>query len=406
VDVGDGDRVAKGENGVATSYVVAILGLSHVLVETTGGQVTRYVYGHDLLAEHDGEAWAWHLNDGLGSARSGQLADGNGDVTLAQGYTPFGVPLWSEGSGATGYGFTGERWEAYSALVFLRARYYEPATGRFISRDTSPGNSLNPRTHPGWVYVENNPIQYIDPTGFQAQQSPFGEIRDKAAEWLLDKADTCYQAGDLRCVWWCYWAVANGGALAGYPYASLHLNVFLYKLGDLQYSPRGSSWVSSSPSVQRGLPRLLADLLKVVQVEAKSGAVSGRARTKPLPIAADPSQEKDLYYAMFRFQLWMESDFEVAHCDGCQYEVRLDSEYHFHDDFDWHKGLAAGGAAIGVKGFKDEWAAALHDHGLAHEFKIDGYWFDQPRVRIYTFPDDWLTSSITSSPIAMKSGRH
>jgi len=63
---GDGHRVAKAENGVSTTYVVAVLGLSQVLVDTTGGQTTRYVYGHDLLAEHDGEVWTWHLNDGLG----------------------------------------------------------------------------------------------------------------------------------------------------------------------------------------------------------------------------------------------------------------------------------------------------------------------------------------------------
>jgi hypothetical protein len=93
--------VAEAVNGVTTTYVVAVLGLSQVLVETTGGDTIRYLYGHDLLAEHDGSAWAYHLTDGLGSVR--QLVDGNGNVTLAQGYTPFGVPLWSEGSGVTGY---------------------------------------------------------------------------------------------------------------------------------------------------------------------------------------------------------------------------------------------------------------------------------------------------------------
>jgi RHS repeat-associated protein len=71
-----------------------------------------------------------------------QLANEGGNISLAQGYTPFGVPLWSEGSGETGYGFTGERWEAYSQVLFLRARYYEPRTGRFISEDSWPGNTL------------------------------------------------------------------------------------------------------------------------------------------------------------------------------------------------------------------------------------------------------------------------
>jgi RHS repeat-associated protein len=137
---GDGHRVAKVENGQTTTYTVAVLGLSQVLVETSGSEMTRYVYGHDLLAEKDGSAWAWHLGDGLGSVR--QLADGSGQITLAQGYTPFGVPLWHAGNGATGYGFTGERWEAYADLLFLWARYYEPGTGRFIGKDADPTIAL------------------------------------------------------------------------------------------------------------------------------------------------------------------------------------------------------------------------------------------------------------------------
>jgi RHS repeat-associated protein len=166
---GDGHRVAKAENGVTTTYVVAVLGLSQVLVETTDGSSIRYVYGHDLLAEHDGEAWAWHLNDGLGSVR--QLADGNGEVTLAQGYTPFGVPMWNEGNGSTGYGFTGERWEAYTGLLFLRARYYEPGMGRFISKDPWSGDAQRPLTLHGWSYSQNNPSNTIDPTGMMPTET-------------------------------------------------------------------------------------------------------------------------------------------------------------------------------------------------------------------------------------------
>ena len=141
---GDGHRMAKTENGVTTNYVVAVLGLSQVLVETTGETTIRYVYGHDLLAEYDGTSWTYHLNDGLGSVR--QLTDATGDVTLAQGYTPFGVPMWNKGNGSTGYGFTGERWEAYSDLLFLRARYYEPETGRFVSKDPWAGMFWDPTT--------------------------------------------------------------------------------------------------------------------------------------------------------------------------------------------------------------------------------------------------------------------
>ena len=87
----------------ATTSIVAVLGLSQVLVETSGDETIRYLYGHDgsaslttgLLGE-EGTTWAWHLGDGLGSVR--QLADSSGNITLAQGYTPFGVPMWDEGT--------------------------------------------------------------------------------------------------------------------------------------------------------------------------------------------------------------------------------------------------------------------------------------------------------------------
>jgi len=56
-----------------------------VLVETTGGESIVCLYGHDLLAE-EGDAWAWHLGDGLGSVR--QLADGDGEVQPRSAQAP------------------------------------------------------------------------------------------------------------------------------------------------------------------------------------------------------------------------------------------------------------------------------------------------------------------------------
>jgi RHS repeat-associated protein len=175
---GDGGRVAKTVGGTETRYTLdPAAGLVQVLVETTGGQSTVYLYGHDLLGEEEGTAWAWHLGDGLGSVR--QLTDGDGDVTLAQGYTPFGVLLWSEGSGASAYGFTGEQEDPSAGLVFLRARYYDPATGRFISKDPFPGVTQRPQTLHKFVYVLNNAVNHTDPTG---QLSP--EIIEESFEGL------------------------------------------------------------------------------------------------------------------------------------------------------------------------------------------------------------------------------
>jgi RHS repeat-associated protein len=94
-----------------------------------------------------------------------QLVDGAGQVTLAQGSRPFGAPLWQVGSGRSGFGYTGEQVDASTGLVFLRARYYDPLTGRFLSRDPFPGYAAIPALQHPYVYALNNPLRYTDPNG-------------------------------------------------------------------------------------------------------------------------------------------------------------------------------------------------------------------------------------------------
>ena len=50
-----------------------------------------------------------------------------------------------------------------SGLVYMRARYYEPGTGRFVSQDPAR-DGLN-----WFVYADNNPIDYSDPSGRSAE---------------------------------------------------------------------------------------------------------------------------------------------------------------------------------------------------------------------------------------------
>jgi hypothetical protein len=54
--------------------------------------------------------------------------------------------------------------------VHLRARYYSPANGRFISQDSWSGNDTKPLSYNSWLYAYANPIIYIDPTGKYASK--------------------------------------------------------------------------------------------------------------------------------------------------------------------------------------------------------------------------------------------
>ncbi|MCP4543489.1 MAG: RHS repeat-associated core domain-containing protein [Chloroflexi bacterium] len=92
--------------------------------------------------------------------------DENGGVTARQLYYPYGEVRWGEGTLATDFGFTGQRSVAGTGLVFMHARFYDPALGRFVSADTivpDPGNS---QSFNRYSYVLNNPLKYIDPSTF------------------------------------------------------------------------------------------------------------------------------------------------------------------------------------------------------------------------------------------------
>ncbi len=153
------DKLQQTVNGVATTYALDLAGgLTQVLADGTH----TYLYGNGRIAQYTGTSAEYFLGDALGSVR--QLADANGNVTLAKGYEPYGEVLGSAGNASTAYGFSNE-WTDNTGLVYLRARYYEPAIGRFIAKDVWEGDFNNPSSMNGWNYVQSDPVNNIDPSG-------------------------------------------------------------------------------------------------------------------------------------------------------------------------------------------------------------------------------------------------
>ncbi len=106
---------------------------------------TKYLYslGTRPLAQNT-TAWEYLLPDALGSVR--QIADANGSVTLAKSYEPYGSVLNSSGSATSIFGFSGEQFDSYIKLLFLRARYYSPEMARFLSKDVWQGDYTRPQS--------------------------------------------------------------------------------------------------------------------------------------------------------------------------------------------------------------------------------------------------------------------
>jgi RHS repeat-associated protein len=176
---GDGVRVAEIVDGLRTDFVQDVASpLPQVLTARQGGSTARYLRGLGLIGEHSSGSgqgagpatWQYVLPDALGSVR--QLTDPTGQVALSQQYDPFGGLLQratlSEQRSA--YGFAGEEQDPDSGLVYLRARSYNPASGRFLQQDPLLGRPNQPGTLHRYAYAFNNPVNYVDPAGLMGER--------------------------------------------------------------------------------------------------------------------------------------------------------------------------------------------------------------------------------------------
>ena len=175
---GDGNRVAKSVNGVVTRYLVDDLnptGYAQVVEELVGGAVSRqYTYGLQRIDEYQliGGTWtaSFYGYDGGGNVRN--LTNTAGTVTDQYEYDAFGNKWTVSGSTPNNYLYRGEQFDSDLGLYYLRARYYNPLTGRFLSRDPNdpqPRNldrkPIDPKVLHKYLYAGADPVNLEDPRG-------------------------------------------------------------------------------------------------------------------------------------------------------------------------------------------------------------------------------------------------
>jgi len=160
-----------------TTYLVDTLnptGYAQVMDEVVGTAVNRtYTYGLNRISENQlvGSTWtpSFYGYDGHGNVRF--LTSLTGAVTDTYKYDAFGVQIGGSGSTANNFLYSGEQYDSTLHLYYLRARYYNPAVGRFQSADSYEGQFEQPATLSKYVYVQNNPVNLLDPSG----QGPIAE---------------------------------------------------------------------------------------------------------------------------------------------------------------------------------------------------------------------------------------
>ena len=182
-----GRRISKSSpSGVTHYYYDGVNVALEYFVPSGGSEAVsaRYVYGGGidelLMSERDlggGFVRHYYIEDGLGSIVG--VLDSAGATVERYQFDIFGkLRLSKDGAGtdvvdsagalstAIGnpYFFAGRRVDAESGLYYLRARFYDPVTGRFLSRDSLgyvDGMNL-------YEYARSNPVNFTDPLGHSA----------------------------------------------------------------------------------------------------------------------------------------------------------------------------------------------------------------------------------------------
>ncbi|MCP4710180.1 MAG: RHS repeat-associated core domain-containing protein, partial [Planctomycetes bacterium] len=165
----DGIRVAKTVDGVRINFTVdKNRPYAQVIEERDdgGALLASYIHGVDLISQHrDGHDYYYHTDE-QGSVVT--LSDENGAKASSYFYTAYG-DLWRTYGGATAemnkYRYTGEQFDDETGFYYLRARYYDPGVGRFVTRDTWAGDPINPLSMNKYLYGNANPMLYVDPSG-------------------------------------------------------------------------------------------------------------------------------------------------------------------------------------------------------------------------------------------------
>jgi len=197
-------QLRAGEIGVAL----------HGMIEACLHQVCAASNNHrEISASQVGSAWQYLHADALGNVR--QVTDASGAVLGSRRYSPFGEVVAGTGS-LSPLGFTGEQQNAASGLTYLRARYYHPALGRFLTPDSIVPDAADGQAWNAYAYAYNDVVNRVDPSGFApGPQNPINictytpicsswskDVSELVGDALSSAWQQMNQAGNNIAKWW------------------------------------------------------------------------------------------------------------------------------------------------------------------------------------------------------------
>ena len=147
-----------------------------MLMKTTNGIVTKYVYGLGLIGEEKDACFKTYHFDSRGSTVA--ITDEACNIVDTFAYDAYGKVTSHIGSSFVIFGYNGRDGVVTdnNGLIYMRARYYSPEMKRFINADIIHGDISDSTSLNRYAYVNGNPVSFVDPFGLSKDE------RDKLSE--------------------------------------------------------------------------------------------------------------------------------------------------------------------------------------------------------------------------------
>ncbi|MGM0715499.1 MAG: RHS repeat-associated core domain-containing protein, partial [Bacillota bacterium] len=193
-----GLRATKQQTGAVTDTTHYVYLNGQVIEELTqdGRVKARNVFGNQLIWRKDyttNQEGTYYYNSHGDVVK---IKGPSGNVLNTYEYDIWGNLLADKVKEAmpNPFAYAGEMYDKESGFYYLRARYYDPKMGRFISEDTYKGQVDNPLSLNRFTYVYNNPLRYLDPSGHAPTVD--GNIADPSAVKSNSPSDKKYVTAD------------------------------------------------------------------------------------------------------------------------------------------------------------------------------------------------------------------